>query len=301
MGTKKNAGGAGNASKDDNGSSAALALPTNDELAGLGEDFEFEVDGLDEIGSEEIKLAAKVFNFKGTDEDGEPVPPNAFFDTIAERAQKEIHCALLHIHKSNLWSEFNNDENRTEVRCRSMDRVTGEMEDGSTRSCNGCPHAKWTANDEGKRGRDCSTVYNVVGIEFETSLPFVIRFKKTSEGVIKLYLQKHHLGRRIVKGVAKDYPLFVFECRITLDAKTHKNYALPVLQKVAVLPKERIHQMHEAAKSAAEMLAESLQRLEDQVVSRETGDGNGGGDASFDPGDFTKDEGEDFVEEPATI
>ncbi|NIR31693.1 MAG: hypothetical protein GWN84_20750 [Gammaproteobacteria bacterium] len=290
--------------KSTNGGGAALALPTHDELSELGEDFVFEVDGLDEIGAEEVKLAAKVFNMKGTDANGDPIPPNVFFDTVTEKTQKELHCALLHIHKTNLWSVFNNDKDETERLCRSFDRITGVMQktvgdlvEGQERPCKGCPQAKWETDDDGKRVRRCSVVYNIVGLEHETGMPFLLRFRRTAEPVIKSYLQKHHIGRRIIKGQAKDYPLFVFDCTVSLRMAEGKGkYALPVLQRGDVLPKERIHLMHEHAKSAKELLEQSLERIEDQAVSRE-GSGDAPADASFNPSDFTDGEGEDFTAE----
>ena len=243
-----------------------LALVQNDELANLG-DFDFGTDdGLEEIGAEDIKLPLKVFNMKGMDAAGDPIPPNVFFDTVEETTKKKLDLVLLTLHKTNLWSEFNNAENRTEIKCRSFDRVTGTMADGTERPCQGCPDAQWRT-ENGKRSRRCGPVYNVFAVERDTKQPCVIRFKRTSLPVIQSHLNKHHIGRRIVNGKRANYPLFAFQVTASLRMSDDGKYAIPVLERGAVLAKEEIENAAESARFVRETLLPELVKLEEKEAA----------------------------------
>ncbi len=129
--------------------STALVAGGADELEGLG--LELADDGLGEVGAEDIKIAAKVINFKGTDPaTGRKIPEDAYYDTVDETVTDHIDAAFLYLHKTNLYSIFDTTENRNRIACRSFDRVTGTMQDGLERPCQGCPDAVWRTED-GKR------------------------------------------------------------------------------------------------------------------------------------------------------
>jgi len=288
------------AKKNDNG--AALALPTTDELADLG-DFDFETDGLGPAATEDMRIAVRTFNLSRLDNNGEPIPKNAFFDTVTEESTKKVRCVLLGLKKTHQWAVYDETDKRNRTICRSADRKVGlaqvseyGLTEGAERPCDKCPNAKWETGDDGKRKRDCSTVYNLIAIDLDTGLPFVIRFKKTSERAIKTHLQKHHIGRRVVGGKVSNYPLFVFEASITLKMDEGGNYAIPIIERGDVLPKAQIQQMAEYARPAMEMLEADLERFEDMATEHEGSDGSSP-DASFDPNDFTDGAGEDFTAE----
>jgi len=240
-----------------------LALVQNDELAALAAlgDFDFGADdGLEEIGAEDIKLAAKVFNFKGVDAAGDPIPPNVFYDTVEETTKKQLSLVLLTLNKSNEWREYDEAEGRSKIRCRSFDRETGEMEDGTTRPCQGCPDAQWRT-ENGKRARRCGPVYNVFAVDRESRQPCVIRFKRTSLPVIQSHLNKHHIGRRVVNGRRANYPLFAFGVTASLKMSEDKKYAIPVLERGPVLAKQEIEDAAESAKYVREALLPALRKL----------------------------------------
>lgn len=263
---------------------AALALAQSDELAGI-EGLDFEDDGLEEVDAEDVKLAAKVFNFKGTDENDDPIPPNAFYDTVTEQTKKELDLVLLTLHKTNEWREYDEGEGRSHIRCRSFDRVTGVMEDGTERQCQGCPDAKWRTTDSGKRTRRCGPVYNVFAIERDSRQPCVVRFKRTSLPVIQGYLNKHHIGRRVQAGRRSNYPLFVFRCTATLRMSDDKKYAIPVLERGEVLPKEEIQLAADSAKYVREGLLPELAKIAD-ADSDDAGTAPAG-NSDFNPDDFS--------------
>jgi hypothetical protein len=269
----------------------APASNTHDELAALG-DVQFDNDGLDEIDSTDIRIAAKVFNFKGVDAKGRKIPEDAFYDTVDETVKEQIDAAFLHLHKTNLYSVYDNDEGRTRIVCRSFDRETGTMEDGLQRPCEGCPDAEWRT-ENGKRTRNCGPVYNMFAVDRETQLPFVVRFKRTSLPVIKSYLQKHHIGRRIVKGKRENYPLYCFQADLSCKMSDDGKYALPVLTRGAPLQLDEIKAHAENAKFLRENMFGILEKTEEVVAASEAPD------TSFDPEKFGGEQGKDFVDSPA--
>lgn len=277
----------------DDSNGAALALQTHDELAALGEDLSFENDGLEEINQADgdIRIAGKVFNMKGTDANGDPIPQNVYFDTVDETTTKSIDATLIALHKTNDFSYFDNDKDETVRVCSSYDRVTGTVRDTrEQRPCKGCPHAEWRKDDNGKNTRDCGPVYNVAGVDRGTQMPFMVRFKKTSLKPFQAYLQKHHIGKRVVAGRRLNYPLFAFQVDMGLKMDESGKYALPVLTRGDVLSAEEIRINAEYAVAFRENMADLMARTE-----------TAGGDAEDAatapaPGEYTEGEGQGFVE-----
>ncbi len=280
----------------------STALVTTDELAGLSlfdGERQLADDGLSEVSSEDMKIAAKVLNFKGTDpKTGRKIPEDAYYDTVDETVTDHIDAAFLHLHKTNLYSSFNKTENRNDIVCRSFDRVTGTMQDGTERPCQGCPDAAWHTeeDEEGKRTRtrNCGPVYNMFAIDRTTHLPFVIRFKRTGLPVLKSYLQKYFIGRRMVGGKRLNYPLFAFGTAVSCKMSDNGKYALPVLTRGGLFTEDEIRAHADAQKFLRENMLGLLDKVEAQAESKESAP-----DTSFDPEKFTADEGKDFVDGPS--
>lgn len=280
------------AKKNGNGASALAVLEGNDELAGVLGDLELDTDGLEETDGSDRRISALVFNFKGTTPDGEPIPANAFFDTVTEEVSKKKRLALLTVHKSNAWSEFDQAEGRTKMRCRSWDRVTGEMEDGRRRSCDGCPDKQWRRDpDTGKRSRNCADVHNVVAVDLDDGQPKIIRCKKTSERPWKDYLNRHFFGKRIVNGVRKNFPLFARETVLSLEmVKGGANtYAVPKFEPGQVFSKEEIVFFAESARAYREVHLDDVRKVAEGAP--DDGDAPESDPASFDPNEFSDDAG----------
>lgn len=280
---------------NDNGG-AALAPTANDELAGLdfGADFN---DGLGEIDREDIKIPVYVINMKGTGPDGRAIPKDVYYNTVDEKYASEVDAVFCLLHKSNLYSVFNEAEDRTDIVCKSYDRTQGVMADGTIRACQGCPDAQWRTETDQKTGkqkrvRNCSTVYNVFSFDRATEQPFLVRFKKTGLGPFKSYLQKHHIGRRVVNGQRLNYPLFAFHCKLTAQmANAKANYAVPVLERAGILSREEITRYAEATRALTDQARTVLERAEQAEAQRE-----GAVDTSFDTDKFAGDAGKDFSE-----
>lgn len=240
----------------------SLGMGTEDELSlVLGDDIELE-DGLDQVDGDDLQIAVKVFNMKRVDPDTKrATPPDVFFDTVTESTQEEVKAVLTYLHKTNEWREYDESEGRSKVLCRSLDRKVGTMEDGSTRSCSSCPDANWQTID-GKRTRRCGPVYNVYAVEKESRAPFVIRFKRSSLRPFKQYLNRHFIGKRIVKGRRANYPLYAYETKLALRMSDDGKYALPVLQRGAMLDATSIR----AAAAEVPFVRDALKGSLEQIV-----------------------------------
>lgn len=271
-------------------------LATVDELDGLdlGDDAD---DGLGEVDRDDVRIAALAFNVKRTGKDGRAIPPDVFYNTVDEHAVDHVDAAFLLLNKTNQYARFDNSKNENETICRSSDRVTGTMHDGTKRPCEGCPDTVWYTNGEGKRACNCAVVYNVFGVDRATEQLFVIRFKKTSLGAIKSHLQKHHIGRRVVGGKRSNYPLYAFGVKLTLKmVGTKITWAVPVIERTGVLSPDMIRMCAESTKVLHEQVGAIVERAEQAVdaASKADHDGAGGGaaDTNF---DYGANVGEDFV------
>lgn len=293
------------------GGPAALALATEgDQLATMEglEGIEIEDDGLTEVGQEDIKLATKVFNFKGTQSNGDPIMPNTFYDTLTEQIDRELDLILIKTHKTNEWREYDEAAKKSNVRCRSFDRLKGVMEDGTIRPCIGCPDAEWKTlpdkNGRLKRSRRCGPVHNVFAVQVPSLQPCVIRFRRTSLRVIQDYFSRYHMGKRKMRNPKTgamdlvNYPLFSFFCKASLKmSEDRQPYAIPVLTCGQVLPPELFKQANSTVKYVNQVLLGELNKIID-APEPSTDDG----DATFDvdtmsngSGDTGGGEGQDFV------
>ncbi len=277
---------------------APLAAPV-DELTAAGVDFGLEEDGLEAIDREDIRIAAKVINMKGVDARGKKLPEDAYFDTIEESSKEAIDAAFIALHKSNLYSYYDNATSKTVRVCRSFDRVTGTMlETGEERPCAGCPDAQWRKREDGKPTRNCGPVYNMFALDRETSLPFVFRFKRTSLPVIKSYLQKHFIGRRVVGGKRGNYPLFGFQTKMSCRMSDDGKYALPVLERGPVLSAEEMAQHLDSLRFLRENMLKVVDATEEQAEARDTAiDTDGAAAAGADR--YASEQGQDFNDAPS--
>jgi hypothetical protein len=287
-----------------------LALSVNnDALAGLDgfDQLDIQDDGLGELTSEDIKLPLKIWNFKGTDGNGDPILPNVFFDTVQETTQKTLDVILIKDHKTNEWREYDELAGKSTVRCSSFDQVTGTMDDGLERPCAGCPDAKWenVQLDNGgmKRKRRCGPVHNVFAVELDGLKPCVIRFRRSSLPVIQAHWSRHHYKQRNVRDpktgriTKENYPAFTFACRISLKMSDDKKYAIPEMTNLGLLPLELIAQGNETCKYVNAVMMDRLPKVLEQAEVHATVDE----DTSFDPakmGDngMAGGEGQDFVD-----
>lgn len=254
-----------------NDQSALAVVSPLDDAAGLSvlDDVSFDVSGLEEVDAEDLRFAVKVWNLRQKRSDGKGLHQvDEFFDTLTEQTSRELSCVFVTLHKTNDYSVFDNTLQETVRICSSYDRVhgtlrvphptTGEVE-GTVRACDSCPDALWRKDDKGKNVKNCSAVYGVIGVELDDAgnptSPFMIRFKRTSLGPFKTHLQKHHIKRRQDPKTRKmvDVPLFAFAVKMRLEADEGGQFAVPVLERGPVLPKELLVQLADQAKAFREM------------------------------------------------
>jgi hypothetical protein len=258
---------------------APVSTPTTsgaDELAGLDMPTDAD-DGLGEASGEDLKIATKLLNMKGVGADGRKIPEDEFYDTIDQNTVRELDAVFLYLHKTNLYSVYDNAEGRTKTVCRSFDRVTGTMDDGTERPCKGCPDDQWYTED-GKRRKNCGPVYNVAALDRSTRMPFWFRFKRTSLPVFKQHLQRHHLGRRVVNGKRENYPLYAFQVTLRAKMSDDGKYALPLIERGNVLPQAEMVECADACATIKANVAPLLAAADAQAAGAEVADG---GDTSF--------------------
>jgi len=287
---------------------SALLLMQHDALGDVLGDLDLGTDGLEEVDASDIRLAALVWNSKALDQNEEPIAATRFYNTITEEVTQEETLALLTLHKSHVWKEYDSAESRNKIRCSSWDRVTGRMEDGRERPCDDpehpCPDKQWGRDPEtGKRGRHCSDVANVVALRLKDGQPVILRFTRTSERPWIDYLNKHVLGKRtaVVNGkrVRTHMPLFAHPTTVRLEMVkgAASPYARPVLERgEAPFSKDEILYFAESAKAYRETHLDEVRKIAEGAP----GDDDGGGAAnsaagrdaatSFDAADF----GDDF-------
>lgn len=299
--TSVGAGGAGGSALMGAGAGGnALARMDHDELADVIGDVDLGTDGLEEADASDVRFAALIWNFKGTDGAGDPIAANRFFNTVTEEVTAEEELALLTLHKSHAWKEFDEAEGKNVTRCSSWDRETGEMDNGTTRKCEGCPDKQWSRDPEtGKRKRNCADVNNVIALRLKDGQPAVLRFTKTSERPWKDFLNKHILGKRVVGGKRTNMPLFSHATSISLSmAKGAKGaYAVPVLERAEKpFSREEILYFAESAKGFREGYLDDVRRVAEGAPDDDAGE-RGAPDTSFDAGSFT-DGGDDFAPPP---
>lgn len=290
------------------GGSTALAKPVTGDLLGelALEGDVLDDDGLREVDRSDRKLTILMINFGGMGGDGRAVPKDSFYNTVTEQTKDEVFAVFVSLHKTRVWSTFDEGLNKTVVHCRSFDQVQGTLANGDLRPCEGCPDWKWYEQADPKTGklrkmRNCAPVYNVASVDKSTQEPFLIRFKKTALPPFKNHLQKFHLDRRPLGGGRMgNYPLYAFGARLTAKmASSTAKHAVPVIEHTGVLSREEIVQYAETAKALAGEIRAMIERA-DTVEA-----GGGADDTTFDtdamggaPSGFVDATGDDFVAPP---
>lgn len=244
-----------------------------------------EDDGLGQVGREDIKLSTKVFNFKGTQANGDPILPNTFYDTLTESIDRELDVIMLKLHKTNEWREYDEAQKKNNVMCRSWDRYEGVMADGTVRKCEGCPDAQWSTilkDGRPKRTRRCGSVHNIFMVQLPTFTPCVIRFRRTSLRPIQDHISRHHWKNRRVKDPKtgsvdlQNTPLYTFFAKLSLKmSEDRQPYAIPVITKGAQLPLELFRQAMDTVTYVNSALMPELNKIVDAAEV-------GGEDTSFD-------------------
>jgi hypothetical protein len=285
---------------------AALSVPppaAEEGIASLAmlDQYDFEVSGLEEVDSEDIRFAYKVWNLKGKRADGPGLYQiDEFLDTLTEQTSRELQCVLVTLHKTQDYSYFNNDAKETVRVCSSYDRVEGTLRtthpvsgqpEGTVRRCETCPDRQWRRDAKGKNIKNCATVYGVVGVELDASgqtlSPFMIRFKRTSLQPFKAHLQKHHIKRHRDARTGKmiDVPLFMFAVKVRLDADEGGQFAVPVIEPQGFVSQALLFHLAEQAKLFHEMSAD-LVRGAEKKESAHSADGESGSNQPLRGDDF---------------
>ena len=285
----------------------AVEMP-KDWLSDVLGDEDLDVTGTEGMGAEDVRLPTWALNAKsGKDADtGRAVPPDVFWNTLTEKAKPTLRLVVLTNMKTREWRESDDNDDLV-TKCRSFDCVTGEMEDGTTRPCDGCPDYEWRTDEKGKRFRRCTDVYNVLGLDRETQEVGMLRVKKTAIKSFKNFYQKGFYKKRPKKNASGkvsfvDMPFFVYETVVESEEnKTDKfTWYTPRFTLGGALPKDEILAMGSLVKSYlsdhADRLHATMAVDEDVIdVADDNGasaGGSSGGDGKLDAAAFSDDGGE---------
>lgn len=232
--------------------------------------------GLDEVSGDDYKLPLYTFNMKWKDpRTNRPIPIDVFFNTLSEEYKPTVRCVLLRLKKTHRMATYI-DGVGTKVLCRSMDRVTGVMEDGSTRSCVNCPDQRWVSEPDGKGGtrrmRPCSVNYHFIAYDLDTKSPFILRVKGTSMEPARIYLNRFFLKKRRTANGFVDLPLYVFETILSLKMSDNCNYSILEFNRGNVLPAEMVREFHTVAQDFAQLDNRELDREQPEVSHGENAD-----------------------------
>lgn len=290
---------------------AVLGGGPADELAGIDFDqLNIEDDGLGEFTPDDIKLGVWAWNAKQTDKQGNPIPKNIFFNTLTEETARELDVVLIKLHKTNQWTEYNDEAARNEIRCSSFDQVTGTLDDGRQRPCLNCPDAKWQqltdSKGKVKRGRKCGPVWMVYLVELSQLQPGLIKFRRTGLTPVQNHLNRYHYGQRKTRDKNGkihfgNYPLYSFACKLTLRMSDSKEYAIPVLEKGQVVPLSLMQMGNDTALYVNSVLLKNLAKINeaDAHIATVVESDGADGDTSFDTTKMGGGEGQDFTDTPA--
>lgn len=232
--------------------------------------------GLDEIDGDDYKLPLYSWNMKWKDpRTNRPIPIDVFFNVLTEEYKPTVRCVLLRLKKTHRMATFV-DGIGTRVICRSMDRITGVMEDGTTRPCQNCPDFRWQAEADGKGGskrvKPCALNYHFIAYDLDTKQPFIFRVKGTSLDPAKIYLNRYFLKKRRTPQGWSDLPLYVFETVLTLKMSDNCNYSILEFERGEVLPPEMVREFHGVAREFENLDHRELDREQPEVSEGENVD-----------------------------
>jgi len=119
----------------------------------------------------------------------DPSIKEGWFTSSLGEQKETLRCVILRGRASRVyWPPYNpNEENPTPI-CKSNDaiRPSPDVENPLSKECAVCPYAQW---QEGKKP-ECALVYNLLCLDLDTGIPFVISAKRTSLKPLRNYLTR---------------------------------------------------------------------------------------------------------------
>lgn len=220
-----------------------------------------------ELAPSDFKTAVKLFNLKSKGPDGRQRRQDRFYDSITGEEQETVQFAILGLHKSNLYSVYDNGEGRSNRVCSSFDQVTGIWaEDGHTRKCEGCPDRRAVKQPDGKVRSNCTECDDLFCVELANSRVFMLRGKRTSRPPIMNYLHQHHFGKG---GGRTNIPLYAYSVTARLEMDPTGNFANLQLERGPLFSPNDLRVLAESAAGIRETLVERMAEAEAQTAAVE--------------------------------
>ncbi len=210
--------------------------------------------GTEDAPPEERRPPLYAWNLDMTDDFGNSVHKNVFYNCQNGEMYDEVECALLGFKKTRERSSVDESSGEKTVHCRSLDRNTGmDAVTGNLIECNSCRHIH---GEKGRR-KDCVFVLRFVAWDLRKNEFFVINIKRSSYVPMNRYLERNFFGQYKNKKTGKrgDLPLFMLKTLLRLKEETGSGNRYYVIDPKAVepLPKETVLDLLPQAEAVKKM------------------------------------------------
>lgn len=183
---------------------------TEEELMNLQE-----ATGLEDIPEEKRRLPLVVWNLDMTDESGQSVTKDKFYNMRTSEIFDEINCALVGIKQTRLFEERNKETGIKTRRCSSFDMITGDFQTDKgivTRRCDKC---EYRFAKQGQR-KPCTIVQRLVSYDLDRGELFNFNAQRSSFVPISNYIEKNFFKKLTIGNKKMDIPLYMIKTNITL-------------------------------------------------------------------------------------
>jgi len=153
------------------------------------------LEGISELGYT-IPIMKVEYKRSPNTRDDDTLKEGLFTSSLGGQKEK-IRCVILRGRPSRVyWPEkFDpTEENPTPI-CKSNDgiRPSQDIEEPKNDKCADCPYAQWGKDSEKPK---CALVYNLLCLDMETGIPFIISAKRTSLKPLRAYLTKFYFSQK---------------------------------------------------------------------------------------------------------
>ena len=221
-------------------------LTTKKSLLPAGKSNINNLEGIDELGYT-IPIMKIEYKRSPNTRDDDTLKEGLFTSSLG--GQKGlIHCVILRGRPSRVyWPEkFDPTEENPVPICKSNDGInhSKDIENPKNSKCKTCPYTQWGKDNEKPK---CARVYNLLCLDMETGIPFIISAKRTSLKPLRGYLTKFYFSQKATYSV-----------ETVIGIRKMANYYLLQFSEGEELRKQDV----EIASKYAEDLADAFRRTE---------------------------------------
>jgi hypothetical protein len=203
--------------------------------------------GTEEIPPDERRPPLIAWNLDMTDDQGNDVKPNMFYNCQSGDQVAKMTIALLSIKRSRENSYFDEQQRRKIIVCRSFDMSTGQRYDDFKDDETGeewkagdlfnCENCRFKQAKQGER-KPCTIVMRFPAYDLEKNEVFVFNAARTSFIPMSRYLERNFFGQIKVGNTRKDIPLYMLATQLNLKEDQGKGKRFNVIDPECIGPIE---------------------------------------------------------------